>query len=106
MDAFGFWFSIKTENIRVSRLKEIHELKGTSSDEQFSKQQELFRRLEDEDYSVPYNRFFMDLDEDSIKHMEIVLGSLTTTAGRILAHALLEKHVLKENSRDSKLRII
>ena len=83
----------------------MQELKGETPEMQFQKQQELIRRLEDEDYPVPYQRFYMDLDEDCIKQMEVVLGPRITSAGRILAHALLEKYGLKENCKDSVLRI-
>ena len=79
--------------------------KGTTPEEQFKNQQELIRRLEDVDYPVPYQRFLMDLDEDCIKQMEVVLGPKMTSADRILAYALLEKHGLKENCKDSVLRI-
>ncbi len=76
-----------------------------SANEELKKQQEIIRHLEDTERKAPYQRFFMALDEDCIRQMEIVLGPRTTEAGRILAHALLKEHGLEQNCRDSSLRI-
>ena len=83
----------------------MQDVRGATAEEQFEKEKEMVRRYEDGDYPAPYQRFFMELDEDSIRQMEVVLGPRTTEAGRILAHALLKEHGLEGHFRDSCLRI-
>ena len=71
----------------------------------FKQQQELIRRLEDPNQSAPYDRFFIDIDEKALSQAEIVLGPRMSEAEKELVIALLEKHGLGTNWKESSLRI-
>lgn len=71
----------------------------------FAEQQEIFRRMENPNTPLPCERFFLDLDPNSLTQMEIVLGPRMTDANRILARALLKEHGLLQNCRSSSLLI-
>lgn len=70
-----------------------------------AKQQELIRRLENRNQETPYQRLFLDLDENAVQQMEILFGPRMTVAEKILAKALLEKHGLSTRWKESSLRI-
>lgn len=69
------------------------------------KQQELIRRLENENQEAPYKQLFLELDATALDSMEILFGPRMTKAEKILAIALLEKYGLGERWKESNLRI-
>ena len=69
------------------------------------KQQEMIRRLENKNQKAPYKQLFLELDSNALKIMEVLLGPRMTTAEKILAKALLEKHGLSSQWKESGLRI-
>ena len=71
----------------------------------FEKQQELIRRLENKNQDAPYKQLFLELDDSVLESMEILLGPRMTEAEKILAIALLEKHGLGNQWKESSLRI-
>lgn len=69
------------------------------------KQQEYCRRLEDKTTAPPYQRIFLNMDENALRKMEVVFGPRMTDAEKIMAVALLEKYVPECKYRDSCLKI-
>lgn len=69
------------------------------------KQQEIIRRLENREQKAPYERFFLEIDNEAFMKMEILLGPKMTEAEKILVVALLEKHGLGDRWKESALRI-
>lgn len=68
-------------------------------------QQECIRRLENKNTPAPYSRFFIELDEDALRQMEVVFGPRMTEAEKILAVSLLKSYDLDGHYTESKLRI-
>ncbi len=71
----------------------------------FEKQKESIRRVNDSKTSPPYEKFFLELDENAIRKMDIVLGPKMSDAEKIYVKALLNDHGLENNWRDSSLKI-
>ena len=71
----------------------------------FEKQQELIRRYENPMAKAPYQRFFLELDNQAVEQMEIILGPRISEAEKIYVKSLLKDHGLENNWRDSALRI-
>ena len=71
----------------------------------FEKQKELIHRLESPTLPAPYQRYFLELDEHALSEAEITFGPRMTEAEKILVIALLEKHSLGSQWKDSSLRI-
>lgn len=71
----------------------------------FEKQQEFVRRIENENLVPPYQRIFLNLDENAIEHLEIVFGPKMSDAEKILVKALLKQFAPNTIYRDSSLRI-
>ena len=71
----------------------------------FKLQRELLTRLKDPSQKAPYEKFFLDLDENAVQEMEVLFGPRMTDAEKILTKALLEKHGLAGRYSESSLRI-
>lgn len=69
------------------------------------KQKEFIRRMENKNTTVPYDRIFLDLDEDAVKQMKIVLGPRMSDAEKIYVKALLKEHGLEDSWQESALKI-
>lgn len=76
-----------------------------ASSKTFKLQREILTRLKDPSQKAPYERFFLDLDENAVQEMEVLFGPRMTDAEKILAKALLEKHGLAGRYSESSLRI-
>lgn len=87
--------------IKSSPLK-MHEMERNNS---FEYHKEIIRRLENEHYPEPYQRLFLELDDDAVKQMEVVFGPRMTDAEKILAEGLLKAHGLENKWQESSLRI-
>ena len=68
-------------------------------------QQEYIRRMENPNTKLPYDRLFLDLDENAVKQMQVVLGPRMSNAEKIYVKSLLKDHGLENSWRDSTLRI-
>ena len=71
----------------------------------FKKQQEQIRRIENLNQSAPYDKFFLDLDENAIREMKVLFGPKMTESEKILAKALLKENDLSSSWEESKLKI-
>lgn len=71
----------------------------------FQKQQEIIRRIEDKEYTPPYARMFLDIDENALKNIEVLCGPKMSQAEKILVKALLKEYCPEGKYRESKLRI-
>lgn len=69
------------------------------------KQQKLLRRLEDDSTKVPYQRLFLELDENIFDNLEIVFGPKMTESEKILVKSLIKEYCPQCKYRDSILRI-
>lgn len=68
-------------------------------------QQDILKKLEDETTEVPYERLFLDLDENVFDDMEILFGPKMTESEKVLVKSLIEKYCPKCIYRESSLRI-
>ncbi|MBQ3708282.1 MAG: DUF2971 domain-containing protein [Clostridia bacterium] len=71
----------------------------------FKKHQEIIRRIENPNTPSPYERFFLELDENAISQMRVVFGPRMSEAEKIFAKLLLKEHGLQNNYRESALKI-
>ena len=71
----------------------------------FQMQQEIIRRIEDKEYTPPYARFFLELDEDVLENIEVLCGPKMSQAEKIIVKALLEQYCPNGKYQESKLRI-
>ena len=71
----------------------------------FETHQEFVRRIDNPDTPAPYNRFFLDLDDNAVSQMSIVLGPCMNEAEKIYVKSLLNEHGLSKNYRESHLKI-
>lgn len=71
----------------------------------FEKQQNLLKKLEDRNLKVPYQRLFLDLDEDALDKMEIVFGPRMTEAEKVMAKSLIKEYCPNCQYKDSVLKI-
>lgn len=88
-----YWISMSPWGLRESE-------KATTNT-----QVEFVRRLENTATAPPYDRFFLELSDESIAQMEVVFGPRMTEAEKILAKHLLQGCGLGDKWRDSALRI-
>src|SRR5699024_5123762 len=71
----------------------------------FEKQQDFIRRIENENLAPPYQRIFLNLNKNAIKHLEVVFGPKISDEEKILVKALLKQFAPNTIYRDSSLRI-
>ena len=69
------------------------------------KKQELMMRINDLQTKRPYNMFFLELDENAVREMQILLGPRLSKAEKIYVKSLLKEHGLEKNCQESSLTI-
>lgn len=73
-------------------------------------QREFFRRMEDDNYPVPYEQIFLELDEKCFEEMEILIGPKASESEKIIVKSLINQYCSKYKSaeeiiEESSLRI-
>lgn len=69
------------------------------------KHRELIRRIEDREYKPPYTRMFLELDDNSLKNIEVLCGPRMNDAEKVVVKALLEKYCPSGIYKESTLKI-
>ena len=69
------------------------------------KHRELIRRIEDREYTPPYTRMFLELDDNSLKNIEVLCGPRINDAEKVVVKALLEKYCPSGIYKESTLKI-
>lgn len=69
------------------------------------KQQEQIRIIENSETPLPYECFFLKLDDDAVQEMKIMAGPRMTEAEKIYLKSLLRDHGLLGNYSESQLHI-
>lgn len=69
------------------------------------KHRELIRRIEDREYKPLYTRMFLELDDNSLKNIEVLCGPRMNDAEKVVVKALLEKYCPSGIYKESTLKI-
>lgn len=71
----------------------------------FEKQQDQIKKIEDPETALPYDSYFLELDDSIVSQMKILTGPKMTEAEKIYLKSLLRDHGLLGNYCESQLRI-
>lgn len=85
-------------------------IKEFSENATFETQRMFIKRLESEEYPAPYDKIFLDLDEDCFKSLEILIGPKATEAEKVIVKSLVNQYCSKyknpeEIVKESHLKI-
>ena len=68
-------------------------------------QRKLIERLEDETLRAPYDRYFLKLNDEALKNIEILLGPKVTEAQEEIVDMIVKKYCPTAKVSKSSLKI-